>query len=45
MSLMNELKKKIKSAAEVTAEAMNSPCCDEDEEVGQNPKLNMGEIK
>ena len=34
MGMMDILKKKIKVAAEVTAEVMNSPCCDEDESAG-----------
>lgn len=34
MGMMDILKKKIKAAAEVTAEVMNSPCCDEDENAG-----------
>ncbi len=34
MGMMEVLRKKIKAASEVTAEVMNSPCCDEDEEAG-----------
>ena len=36
MGMMDRLKKKIKVAAEVTAEVMNSPCCDEDEGAGKS---------
>jgi len=34
MGMMDNLRKKIKEAAVVTAEVMNSPCCDEDEGKG-----------
>lgn len=34
MGMMETLKKKIKVATKVTAEVMNSPCCNEDENAG-----------
>lgn len=39
MGMMDELKKKIKAAAGVTADVMNSPCCDEDEGTGKSEVL------
>lgn len=35
MAMMDELKKKFKEVAKVTADVMNSACCNEDEEWGE----------